>query len=54
MQISIVYDSKTGNAREMARYVIEGITSVEGLEAKAFSIDNIDAEYVKNSCGLVV
>ena len=54
MQISIVYDSKTGNAREMARYVIEGITSVEGMEAKAFSIDNIDVEYVKNSCGLVV
>lgn len=24
------------------------------MEAKAFSIDNIDAEYVKNSCGLIV
>lgn len=54
MQISIVYDSETGNTQEMARYVIEGITSVEGMEAKAFSIDNIDAEYVKNSWGLIV
>lgn len=54
MQISIVYDSKTGNTQEMARYVIEGITSVERMEAKVFSIDNIDAECVKNSCGLIV
>lgn len=54
MLISIVYDSETSNTREMARYLIEGITSVEGMEPKAFSIDNIDAEYVKNSCGLVV
>ena len=54
MQISIVYDSKTGTTQEMARYVIEGVTSVAGMEAKAFSIDNIDAEYVKNSCGLIV
>lgn len=54
MQISIVYDSKTGNTQEMARYLIEDITSIGGMETKAFSIDNIDAEYVKNSCGLIV
>ena len=54
MQISIVYDSKTGNTQEMARYLIEDITPIGGMETKAFSIDNIDAEYVKNSCGLVV
>ena len=54
MQISIVYDSKTGNTQEMARYLIEDITSIGGMETKAFFIDNIDAEYVKNSCGLIV
>ena len=42
MQISIIYDSKTGNTAKAAQYIIEGIEKVEGIYGKAFHIDNID------------
>lgn len=38
MKLAVVYDTKTGNTAKMAEYVIEGITSVNGAEAKAFPI----------------
>lgn len=54
MKIAIVYDSKTGNTAKMAEYIIEGISSVDGMEAKAFNIDSIDLDYVKESSALIV
>jgi NAD(P)H dehydrogenase (quinone) len=54
MKISILYDSKSGNTAKMAEYIIEGIQSVEGVEAKAFHIDQIDADYVKESSAVIV
>lgn len=54
MQISIIYDSKTGNTAKAAQYIIEGIEKVEGIYGKAFHIDNIDETYVKESCSLIV
>ena len=38
----------------MANYIMEGITSVEGMEAKAFSIDSIDDAYAKDSAAIIV
>lgn len=38
----------------MAEYLIEGITSVDGAEAKAFPITAVDEEYVKASTALIV
>lgn len=54
MKISIIYDSKTGNTAKMAEYIIEGTHSVEGVNAKAFSIENIDETFVKESCALII
>ena len=54
MQISIVYESKSGNTAKMAEYIAEGVRMVEGMEARTFSVDAVDSEYVKNSCALVV
>lgn len=54
MKLAIVYDSKTGNTAKMAEYIIEGITSVSGVEAKAFSIDVIDEAYIKDSSALII
>ena len=50
MKLAIIYDSKTGNTAKMADYIIQGIETVPGAEAKAFSIDSVDSEYVKD-CG---
>lgn len=54
MQMSIVYDSKSGNTAKMAEYIIDGIQMVEGVEAKAFHIDQIDVGYVSSSKALIV
>lgn len=54
MKLAIIYDSKTGNTAKMAEYIIEGITSVSGVEAKAFSIDAIDEAYIKDSSALII
>lgn len=54
MKLAIVYDTKTGNTAKMVEYLIEGITSVDGAEAKAFPITAVDEEYVKASTALIV
>lgn len=54
MKISVVYHSQTGNTAKMASFVVEGLQSVAGIEAKAFDINAVDAEYVRQSKGLIV
>lgn len=54
MKIAIVYDTKTGNTAKMAEYLMEGIASVDGAQAKAFPITAVDEEYVKASDALIV
>lgn len=47
--IAVLYHSDTGNTRDMAEVIVEGAEKVAGVKAEAFSLDDIDAEYVKNS-----
>lgn len=54
MKLAVIYHSKTGNTKQMAEVIIDGITSVEGAEAKAFSIDEIDSEWLKESQCVIV
>lgn len=54
MKISILFFSKTGTTKEAAEYIIEGINTVEGTEVKAFSIDEIDADWVRKSSCVIV
>lgn len=54
MKIAIVYDSKTNNTAKAAEYIVEGAVKAEGVEAKAFHIDNIDEVFVKESSALIV
>jgi NAD(P)H dehydrogenase (quinone) len=49
MKISVVYFSKSGNTKTMAEKIVEGIQSVEGMEVKVFSLDEIDEQFVKDS-----
>ena len=53
MKLAIIYDTKTGNTAKRAQYIIEGIQSVGGAEARAFSIDAVDEEYVKQCCAII-
>lgn len=54
MKMSVLYYSKTGNTKKMAEAIACGMQSVEGADARAFSIDAIDEEWVKESSCIVV
>ncbi|MCR5109271.1 MAG: flavodoxin domain-containing protein [Lachnospiraceae bacterium] len=54
MKLAVIYDSKTGNTRQAAEWIAEGMNEVDGIEAQAFSISSVDEEFVKQSKGVVV
>ena len=37
MKLTVIYDSKTGNTRQAAEWIAEGMNQAENTEAKAFS-----------------
>jgi len=53
MKLSIIYDSKTGNTKQAAEWIAEGMNSIEGIEAKAFYIQEADHDFIKESKGFV-
>ena len=54
MKLAVIYDSKTGNTKQAAEWIAAGMNGVDGAEAKAFSIDAVDAEFVKAARGVVI
>ena len=54
MKIAIVYDFKTGNTRQAADWIAEGMNTVTGIEARTFSINNVDETFVLESKGVVI
>lgn len=53
VKISVVYDSVTENTATMAEYIVSGISGIDGVEARAFHINEVDEEYVKASAGVI-
>lgn len=49
MKISVLYHSLSGTTKRMAEAIREGIDSVDGVESGIFSIDNSDAEFIRES-----
>ena len=45
---------KTGHTARMAEYIAQGVLSVDNAEAKTFSIDAVDADYVKESSAVII
>ncbi len=54
MRLAVIYDSKTGNTRQAAEWITEGMNQTENIEARAFSIHDIDEEFVKEARGIVI
>lgn len=54
MKMSILYYTRTGNTKRMAEVVAEGMRGVDGVDVRCFPLDAIDAEFVKESAGVVV
>lgn len=49
MKTAVVYHTVTENTEKVAKLLIEGMTSVSGVESKAMRIDEIDEEYIKDA-----
>jgi len=49
MKATVLYHSKTGTTKRMAEVIVEGMRTVEGVEAEAFSIDAVDEAFIKES-----
>lgn len=54
MKMTVLYYSKTGNTKQMAEIIVQGMASVEGIEAKPFPVDQIDEEWIKESSCVVL
>ncbi len=54
IKIAVIYDSKTGNTKQAADWIVEGMLKVADCEAKAFSIQFVDEEFVKEAKGIVI
>ncbi len=53
MKLSILYYSKTGRTRDIALAIQRGAEKIEGMEAKAFPLDEIDEDFLKESRAVV-
>ena len=54
MKLAVIYDSKTGNTRQAGEWIAEGMNRAEETEARAFSIHDIDEDFVKEAKGIVI
>ena len=54
MKCSVIYYSKSGKTAKMAEKICEGMRQIDGIEAKAFAISDVDEEYVKDSKCVIV
>ena len=53
MKAAVVYHSESGNTAKMAGFIVDGLQAA-GLEAKAFSVDEVDQDFAKESKVLLV
>lgn len=54
MKASVFYHSVSGFTKDMAEVIATGMNSVSGMEAKAFSIYDYDADWAKDSHCVIV
>ena len=54
MKMMVLYDSKTGNTREMAEVIAQGMERVPGVQTKACSIREVDEAWARESRCIVL
>ena len=54
MKIAVIYHSETGNTARMAELVTEGCESVDGVEARAMPLDEVDSDWVSESKAVIL
>ena len=54
MKLAVIYHSETENTKQAAEWIADGMNEVSGVEARAFSIEKVDEDFVKEAKGIVV
>ncbi len=54
MKLAVIYDSKSGNTKQAAEWIVAGMSEITGIEAKSFHFQSVDEEFVKESKGVVI
>ncbi len=54
MKLAVIYDSKTGNTRQAAGWIAEGMRRIEGVQTGVFGVEDVDEAFVKEACGVVI
>ena len=54
MKLAVIYDSRTGNTKQAAEWIAEGMRSVDGIEAEAYHIGDVDEAFVNEAKGVVI
>ena len=54
MKTAVLYYSRTGKTKQVAQYVVDGMTSVEGIDAKSFDLKNVDMDFIRESRCIVI
>ena len=49
MKLTVLYHTVTGNTKQMAEAIAEGMKSIESVESITFPIEEIDEEWIKES-----
>ena len=54
MKLAVIYDSKTGNTKQAAEWIAEGMNLAAGAEARTLAIGEVDEDFVAQSRGVVI
>ena len=49
MKMAVIYHSVTGNTKNMGDLIVKGMNSIGGVEARAFPIEAVDTDFVKDA-----
>ena len=54
MKLAVIYESVTGNTKQAAAWIAEGMNEIEGVDARCFPIEEVDEAFVKEAMGIVI
>ena len=54
MKLAVIYDSVTGNTKQAAEWIAEGMRKVGGIEAEVFPVNEVDAVFAAEAKGVVI
>ena len=54
MKLAVICESVTGNTKQAAAWIAEGMNEIEGVDARCFPIEEVDEAFVKEAMGILI